>query len=127
MGKLEHGEITREIIGLAMKVHNELGPGFVEKVYQRAMYLELKPSKLKFEREKKIGIVYKKALIGYGQVDFIVDNKVLVELKAVTEINDIHIAQMISYLKAAKKQVGLILNFAGKKLEWKRVVVSKSE
>lgn len=83
----------------------------------------MKSNKCKFEREKKISIVYKKSLIGYRQVDFIVDNKVLVELKAVSEINDIHVAQMISYLKAAKKKVGLILNFAGKRLEWKRVVL----
>lgn len=123
MDELLYKETTGKIIGLSMKVHNELGPGFVEKVYQRALYLELKINKCQFEREKKIDIHYRNAHIGYEQVDFIVENKVIVELKAEKEINDINVAQMISYLKATKLKVGLIINFASKSLEFKRIVL----
>jgi GxxExxY protein len=119
----KHKEITDKILKSAIKVHKKLGPGFVEKIYQRALFIELKKSGLKFEREKKISIRYENVNLGYEQIDFIVENKVLVELKAVSEIQNIHLAQVISYLKAAKLQVGLILNFAKQRLEIKRVVL----
>lgn len=123
VSKLLYQDLTKEIIGLAMKVHGKLGPGFVEKLYQRALYLEFKNASLNFEREKKIEVTYNKAKIGYFDADFIVDNKVIVEIKATDHIGDIHLAQLMSYLKAARLKVGLILNFANKSLEWKRVVV----
>lgn len=106
-----------------MKVHRDLGPGFVEKVYQRAMYLEFKNATIPFKREVKIEIMYKNANLGYFDADFIVDNKVIVELKAADYLGDLHLAQIISYLKAAKLKVGLLLNFANRSLEWKRVIV----
>lgn len=121
--KYLYSELTAKIIELAIKVHKALGPGFVEKIYQRALYLEFKNNKLDFEREKQIYIHYYKANLGYEKVDFIIENKVIVELKAVEKINDIHLAQMISYLKASGCQIGLILNFAAKRLEIKRVIV----
>lgn len=123
MAELIYKDLTSQIIGLAMKVHRELGPGFVEKIYQRALYLELKRNKLRFERERKIEIMYNNANLGYFDADFIVDGKVIVELKATEYIGDIHLAQVISYSKAARLKVGLIINFANKSLEWKRVVV----
>lgn len=119
---LLYEDLTRQIIGLAMKVHRDLGPGFVEKVYQRALYLELKLAKVKFEREMKIPILYNKARIGYFEADFVVDSKVIIELKATQAIGDLHMGQLLSYMKAARMRVGLIINFAGKSLEWKRLI-----
>ncbi len=118
----QYSELTDKIIKIAIDVHKILGPGFVEKVYQRALYIEFKKNKLRFSRERKIEIIYQGVNLGYEQVDFDIDNKVLVEIKAVNEINEIHLAQVISYLKASGRRVGLILNFARPTLEIKRIV-----
>lgn len=115
-------DLTDKIIGIAINIHKDLGPGFVEKIYQRALYLDFKNSKIKFIREKKLSIWYKKVNLGYETVDFEVEEKVLIEVKAVSEINDIHKAQLISYLKSSGCQVGLILNFARPTLEIKRLI-----
>lgn len=115
-------ELTDKIIRVAISVHKSLKAGFVEKVYQRALYLELKNEGLKVEREKKINLSYKKANIGYGQPDFIIDDKVVIEVKAVSGIKDIHKSQLLSYLKLTNKRVGLILNFGKPVLEIKRIV-----
>lgn len=90
---LLYQDLTGQIIGAAMKVHRDLGPGFVEKIYQRALYLELKNANVRFEREKRIAIAYNKANLGYFDADFVVDGKVIVELKATEYVGDIHLAQ----------------------------------
>ena len=95
----------------------------MEKIYQRAMYLDLKKLGIAFQREKKIDIMYNRANLGYEKVDFDIESKVIVELKAVTELQNIHKAQLISYLKASERKIGLLLNFAKEKLEIKRVVI----
>lgn len=118
-----YSALTDKIIKVAVDIHKTLGPGFVEKIYQRALYLEFKRNKFKFTRERKIEVAFRGASLGYEQVDFDLENKVLVEIKAVSEINNIHRAQLISYLKASNRRVGLILNFALPKLEIKRVVL----
>ncbi len=118
----KHSQLTDRIIKLAIDVHKTLGPGFIEKIYQRALYLEFKNQKYTFSREKKIMVSYKNVSLGYETIDFDVEGRVLVEIKAVAEINDIHKAQLISYLKAAKREVGLILNFARPTLEIKRII-----
>lgn len=118
--------LTGQIIKIAIDIHKNLGPGFVEKIYQRAMYLDLKKSGLRFQREVKIGVKYKEVNLGYEQVDFIVENKVIVELKAVSEIQDIHKAKMLSYLKASNCNVGLIINFAKPIIKIKRIVYDRS-
>jgi GxxExxY protein len=115
-------ELTAQIIKMAINIHRTLGPGFVEKIYQRAMYLDLKRSPLKFEREKKINVQYKGVNLGYEKIDFIIENKVIVELKAVSEIQDVHKAKIISYLKASGCKIGLIINFARPIIEIKRVI-----
>ena len=115
-------DLTDKIIGIGINIHKELGPGFVEKIYQRALYLELKDSKLRFTRERKLIIYYKKVNLGYETVDFEIEGKVLIEIKAVSEINDIHRAQLLSYLKSSGCKVGLILNFARPTLEIKRII-----
>ncbi len=119
-------DLTGQIIKIAINVHKNIGPGFVEKVYQRAMYLDLKGSGLKFEREVKMNIKYRGVNIGYEQVDFVVEGRVIVELKTVSEIQDIHRAKMLSYLKASGCKVGLIINFAKPIIEVKRIVYDES-
>jgi len=113
--------LTKEIIGCAIRVHKILGPGFVEKIYQGALSKELTKSNLNYIKEKKVSVKYENAIVGYQVIDFIIEGKIIVELKAVSELNNIHIGQMVSYLKATNEQVGLILNFAKSRLEIKRV------
>jgi GxxExxY protein len=113
--------LTDRIIGCAIKVHKALGPGFVEKIYQAALAREFINNKLSFEKEKRISVRYENTIIGYQIVDLMVEESVIVELKAVSELSDIHASQMVSYLKAANKEVGLILNFAKSKLDIKRI------
>lgn len=121
-GKYPNSDLTSKIIGIAIKAHKKLGPGFVEKIYQRALYLDFKKNNFNFEREAKININYNGVNLGYEKVDFIVENKVIVELKAVSEILDIHKAKMLSYLKASGCKIGLIINFARQIIEIKRVI-----
>lgn len=118
-----HSDLTKQIIGLAIKIHKQIGPGFREKYYQRALYMELQNSKLKFEREKKIRITYNNALLGYHIVDFIVENSVIVELKSIKALTDVEVGQLTTYLKLSKCKVGLLLNFGQSKLEIKRVKI----
>ena len=114
---------TDKIISLAINVHKKLGPGFIEKIYEKALGHELEKSKINFKKQKQIKVKYDDVLLGDQRLDFLINNEVIVELKAVSEINEIHLAQMISYLKAASMKVGLILNFAKNKLGIKRVVL----
>lgn len=118
-----YSDLTDKIIKAASNVHKELGPGLVEKLYQRALRVELVKSGVSLEREKRIELKYKGVNIGFDKVDFDIENKVLVELKAVSELNEIHKAQMISYLKSSGRRVGLVINFAKLKLEIKRLIV----
>jgi len=115
-------KITERIIGIAINIHNMLGPGFVEKIYEKAMAYEFKKNKIRFAEEAEIRVKYKTIELGYQRVDFLVEDEVIVELKCVGELNNIHSAQMLSYLKTADKRVGLILNFAENKLGIKRMV-----
>lgn len=114
-------ELTHKIIGCAMKVHNELGNGFQEVIYQRALAIEMEFQKLSFEREKEMNIYYRSIEIGTRRVDFFVENKVMVELKAVTELLPVHTAQAINYCEAYNIPDGLLINFGKISLEFKRV------
>jgi GxxExxY protein len=114
-------KITEQIIGVAIEIHKKLGPGFVEKVYQRVLYIELKKLGLPMDREFKIVIKWGNSIIGYQIVDFVVAD-VFVEIKATSEIQDIHKYQLLSYLKAANKPLGLLLNFGSPTLTIKRVI-----
>lgn len=118
-----YSQLTQAIIGIAIKVHKQLGPGFREKYYQRAMYLELQRSKLKFEREKKIRIPYGNVTLGYHIVDFAVENKVLIELKSMKELTDVEAGQLSTYLKLSNYKIGLLLNFGKTTLEIKRIKI----
>jgi len=104
-----------------MNVHKILGSGFPEVIYQRALALELSENQLVFEREKEMPIFYKGTHIGTRRVDFLVDGEVAVELKAVARLDDAHLAQGINYLEAYNLEVGLLINFGAKSLEFKRL------
>lgn len=114
--------LSRKIIGAAIEVHTALGPGFLENIYEEALKLELSEHKLNFETQKEIQIEYLGVAIGIHRLDLVVENQIIVELKAVKEFTDVHYAQLRSYLKATGLKVGLLLNFAKPTLEIKRVV-----
>jgi GxxExxY protein len=120
----DFGDLTRRIIGAAMEVHKELGPGFQEVVYQRALAHELQAAGLDFTREADIPIFYKGIHIDTRRVDFIVDN-CIVEIKARTNIQSEDFMQTLSYLKASRYPVALLINFGGQKLEVKRLMNEK--
>ena len=124
---LKQGDITRKIIGCAFEVHKFLGNGFQEVIYQRALAYEMGKAGLNFVREIEQEIFYKEKEepIGTRRADFVVEGKVLVELKALTALDDVHLAQALNYLKAYRFEVGLLLNFGAKSLEVKRVILSR--
>jgi GxxExxY protein len=121
---LKYSEITEKIIGGAMRVHAALGNGFQEVIYQRCLAIEMQDAGLAFVREIEMSIFYQEQEVGSRRVDFLVENTVLVELKAVSELTSIHHAQIINYLTAYKLQVGLLINFGEKSLNYKRFIKS---
>ena len=118
---MKYGEITEKIIGASMEVHRILGNGFQELIYQRAMEKELQNASLSFQREFEMDIYYKGDRIGGRRVDFLVENCIMVELKAVVNFEDVHIAQAMNYLEAYKLEIGLLINFGAKSLQFKRI------
>ena len=121
----KYSELTGKIIGCAMKVHSALGNGFQEVIYQRALEIEMTDTGLKFNREHEMPIYYKYQQIGTRRVDFLVESVVSVELKAITLLEDVHLVQAINYLEAYDLEVGLLINFGSKSLEYKRIVNRK--
>jgi GxxExxY protein len=121
----KYSELTGTIIGCAMEVHRILGNGFQEAIYQRALAIELGLKNIHFDREFEMPIHYKENHIGTRRVDFFVDGKISVELKALIKTEDVHLAQAINYLEAYNLEVGLLINFGAKSLEFKRVLNSK--
>ena len=117
-----HSELTRKIIGSAMAVHGALGSGFQEVIYQRALAIEMTQQALEYSREHPTKIYYKGVEIGDRRVDFFVEEIVMVEIKAIARLEDVHLAQAINYLEAYGLQVGLLLNFGAQSLEFKRVM-----
>jgi GxxExxY protein len=115
-------ELSSRIIGAAIEVHRELGPGFLESIYEEALKIELSKQSMCYDSQKEIKIEYLGVEIGMHRLDLLVEKKIIVELKAVKELTDIHFAQLRSYLKAADLKVGLLLNFAQPTLEIRRVV-----
>ena len=121
MSELRFKDITEKIIGAAMKVHSTLGNGFQEVIYQRALEIELKKASLFFEREFSMKIFYSGEQIGERRVDFFVENKIMVELKALILLEDVHLAQAKNYLEAYNVEVGLLINFGSTSLQFKRL------
>ena len=118
---MQHEDITHRIIGAAMKVHSTLGNGFQEVIYQRALELELPYYGLQFVREQEMPIFYRNQQIGTRRVDFFVESLVMVELKAIVQLEDVHLAQAMNYLEAYNMEIGLLINFGARHLEFKRV------
>jgi GxxExxY protein len=121
----KYSEITQKIIGCAMKVHNTLGNGFQEVIYQRALAIEMGKNGLGFRREMEMPVYYEKEQIGTRRVDFFVEDKIMVELKAITQLEKVHLAQALNYLEAYKMEIGLLINFGNTKLEFKRLTIQK--
>lgn len=120
----KHSELTGKIIGAAMQVHSTLGNGFQEVIYQRALAIEFGKRGIGFQRELEMPIFYDDQQIGTRRVDFLVENKVMVELKARTKLEEVHFAQTINYLEAYRLEIGLLINFGAKSLEFKRFIKS---
>ena len=121
----KYSDITKKIIGCAMKVHSSLGNGFQEVIYQRALAIEMSKNGLSFEREMEMDIYYDNEHIGTRRVDFFVEGKVMVELKALVNLEKVHLAQALNYLEAYKIDVGLLINFGAPSLQFKRLTIEK--
>lgn len=123
---LKYRHITEKIIGAAFEVHKFLGNGFQEVIYQRGLAFELTRAGLTFAREVEKDIFYKELTqpIGTRRADFVVEEKVLVELKAIIELEDVHITQALNYLRAYRLEVGLLINFGSKSLTFKRLILT---
>ena len=120
--KFYKSDVTAKIIEAAYRVHNYLGNGFQEVIYQRALEYEFIELGLKFAREMEMEIIYKEEVIGQRRVDFLVDGDIMVELKAITILEDVQLAQLMNYIEAYHVRVGLLINFGAKKLEVKRFI-----
>jgi len=118
---MKYEDLTYKIIGCAMNVHNELGNGFQEVIYQRCLALEFDEMNIMYGREVEQEIFYKRINVGTRRADFIVEGKVIVELKALIRLEDVHLAQIKNYLKAYNFEAGLLINFGATKLEYKRI------
>jgi GxxExxY protein len=121
----KYSDITAKVIGCAMEVHKILGNGFQEAIYQRALEKEMTLQGLDFAREYEMQIFYKNDRIGTRRVDFLVEKVVSVELKAIIHLEDVHLAQAINYLEACNLEIGLLINFGAKNLQFKRLINSK--
>ena len=121
----KYSELTSKIIGCAMTVHRALGNGFQEVIYQRALEIEMADNGIRFSREHEMPIYYKQQQIGTRRVDFLVEGLVSVELKAIIKLEDVHFAQAINYLEAYDLEIGLLINFGAKSLEFKRLLNGK--
>ena len=121
----KYSEITEKVLRAAMNVHSVLGNGFQEVIYQRALEIEFKLLNIDFAREVSMPIFYKEVEVGERRVDFLVSNKISVELKALTQLENVHLAQGKNYLEAYNLEVGLLINFGANSLEWKRLFNNK--
>ncbi|MFM7431015.1 MAG: GxxExxY protein [Flammeovirgaceae bacterium] len=117
----KYSDLTGKIIGCAMEVHNYFGNGFQEVIYQRALAYEMELNKILFAREVEMPIYYKQKDKGTRRVDFLIDEKICVELKTLTKLEPVHLAQAINYLEAFNLEIGLLINFGNTKLEFHRL------
>ncbi len=122
---MKYEELTHKIIGCAMRVHSALGNGFQEVIYQRALEIEMADCGIPFSREYEMPVFYKNQQIGTRRVDFLIEGKISVELKAIIHLEDVHLAQAINYLEAYDLEVGLLVNFGARSLDFKRLVNKK--
>ena len=121
----KYSDITFQIINCAIEVHTILGNGFQEVIYQRSLDLEMNSRELSVEREKEILVFYKGTEVGVRRVDFLINGIIMVELKALAQLEDVHIAQCLNYLEAYNLEIGLLINFGARKLEFRRLTRKK--
>ena len=121
----KHSDLTHSVIGASMEVHSFLGNGFQEVIYQRALAVELGIRKLNFTREQEMSVLYKNVEVGIRRVDFFIEGKIMVELKAVIQLEDGHLAQGLNYLEAYNLETGLLINFGARSLQYKRLLNKK--
>ena len=117
----KYSELTSKIIGCAMTVHKTLGNGFQEVIYQRALAIEMQIQNINFIREQEMPLQYKGYDVGTRRVDFFVEDKIMVEIKAIINLEDVHLAQAMNYVEAYNLEIGLLINFGAKSLQFKRV------
>jgi GxxExxY protein len=123
MAEILYREETHRLIGLCMEIHRELGRGHSEVVYKDALVVELARAGIPFVRERKYEITYKGVLLAHPYfADFVIEDKIIVEAKAVESLVDSHVKQVLNYLAASKVRLGLLINFGGESLDWKRVI-----
>jgi GxxExxY protein len=122
---LKYADLTHKIIGCAMRVHSKLGNGFQEVIYQRSLELEMTHAGIAFEREKEMSIYYDGKLVGTRRVDFFVENLIMVELKSIIVLEDVHLSQGLNYLEVYNVEIGLLINFGSKSLTYKRLLNKK--
>jgi GxxExxY protein len=125
MGELLYGDLVYKVVGAAMEVHSELGPGFPEEVYQKSLEHELRLRDIPFERQKRIVVRYKDIVVAEYFLDLVIDDKIDVELKAVDRLHPVHQSQVLTYLKASRLELGLLINFGERSLIHKRIALSK--
>ena len=123
----KHSEITAKIIGCAMKVHQRMRNGYQEIIYQRCLCIEFDREGIKYQQEMEMPIFYDGIHVGKRRVDFLIEEKVVLEIKAVSELTDTYLAQALNYLEALNLETGLLLNFGAKSLEIKRIVNGKEK
>lgn len=119
--KYKYSELTSKVIGCAMRVHSALGNGFQEVIYQRALADEMEKSGINFQREFEMPVYYNNHIVGTRRADFLVNNIIAVELKAISKLENVHLAQAINYLEAYDLEIGLLINFGANSLEFKRI------
>ncbi|HRP91036.1 MAG: GxxExxY protein [Bacteroidetes bacterium] len=118
---MKHEDLTHKIIGCAMKVHSTLGNGFQEVIYQRALAIEFQKQGIAYQREMEMTIFYEGEDIGTRRVDFFAEENIMIELKAIIKLEEVHLAQAMNYCQAYNLPIGLLINFGAKSLEFKRV------
>ncbi len=120
--KVLYPELSYQIMNIMYEVHNQLGPGFTEDIYEKAVVYELKNCQIPFEAQRTIDVIYKGQNLGTYRLDLIVDNKIILELKAVSDLNDVYKHQLLSYLKATNLRLGILINFGTAKVQSFRIV-----
>lgn len=123
MSEILHKELSYRVVGCAQRVHATIGNGFPEHIYHQAMETELRLSGIPFETEKAITVHYRGEPCGQFRLDLVADGKIVIELKALDGLNDVHLAQVLSYLKASNLRLGILMNFGKTSLQTKRVVL----
>jgi GxxExxY protein len=128
MSELLHKDEVFKLVGLCMEIHRQLGKGHDEAIYKDALVIELESVRIPFSREQKHEIVYKGIVLPHFYFsDFVIEGKILFEAKAVEQLTEAHVKQVLNYLAASKLELGLLVNFGGDSLEWKRVVLSRKD